>query len=141
MRGYPRTSEGSASDNRNGDQIVREQFAKRLYRALINKGWTQSELARQANLTRNAVSTYMRAQALPTPNNLEALAKALGVAPEELLPPVGQVLAEPVMPIDVCSFKEVGSGQARLQVNKIVSTDTALEVVQLINRDRTQTSD
>lgn len=140
MRGYPRNSEDVLTGNRNGDQIIRDQFAKRLYRAIVNKGWTQSELARQANLTRNAVSTYVTARTLPTPSNLDALAKALGVAAEELLPPVAEALAPAVSAIETCSFREVEGGQARLQVNKIVSMDTALEVIRLVNSDKAKTA-
>lgn len=141
MRGYPRISEGAGSDVRNADQVVRDQFARRLYKALVNRGWTQSELARNAGLTRNAVSAYINARNLPTPANLEVLAKALRVAGEDLLPPIGEIMTEPTAPIETCSFREVDGGKARLQVNKVVSMNTALEVIQMINRDQAKPSD
>jgi transcriptional regulator with XRE-family HTH domain len=126
--------------NRNGDQLIRDQFAKRLYHAIVNKAWTQSELARRSGLTRNAVSTYVTARALPTPANLDALAKALGVAADELLPPVRDALAPATATIETCSFREVEGGQARLQVNKIVPMDTALEVIRLVNSDKAKSA-
>lgn len=141
MRGYPKDASGSTSDNRDGDQIVRDQFSRRLYKALVAKGWTQSELARQVGFQRAAISSYIQARSLPTPANLSKLGKALGMAPEELLPPVGEVLADVAAPLDAFSFKEVGNGQVRLQVNKIVSMPTAMEVIGLINRDQTKPAD
>lgn len=136
MRGYPKDATGSLTDNRDGDQVVRDQFSRRLYKAIVEKGWTQAELARQVNFNRAAISSYITARSLPTPSNLTKLAKVLDMAPEELLPPVGEVMADPTAPVDACSFKEVGDGQVRLQVNKIVSMEAALEVIGLVNRDR-----
>lgn len=136
MRGYPKDATGSTSDNRDGDQVVRDQFSRRLYKALIDKGWTQAELARRVSFNRAAISSYITARSLPTPSNLAKLAKVLDMAPEELLPPVGEVMADMAAPLDACSFKEVGDGQVRLQVNKIVSMEAALEVLGVVNRDR-----
>ena len=56
------------------------------WRALrLEKGWSQEELADQAGLHRTYVSGVERAVRNPTITIVAALAKALGVAPAELL--------------------------------------------------------
>jgi DNA-binding transcriptional regulator LsrR (DeoR family) len=37
-----------------------QEFGRRLYQHVMAKGWTQSELARRADLKRDSVSTYIR---------------------------------------------------------------------------------
>lgn len=133
MRGYPKDASGSLADNRDGDQVVKNQFSRRLYNALVAKGLTQSELARRAGLNRAAVSSYATARSLPNPANLAALAKVLDQAPEELLPPIGELTAESATHIDASSYKDVGGGNARLQINKIVPTKLALEILRMVS--------
>lgn len=75
--------------------MARMEFGRRLQRAMMNKGYSQSELARYAethlgkHFGRDSVSQYIRGETLPNPQRLAALAKALGVDPEELLPSRG----------------------------------------------------
>jgi transcriptional regulator with XRE-family HTH domain len=65
------------------------EFGLRLQRALIEKGWTQSELARRAtqymtegkNVTRGQISNYVTGVVMPAPPRLHAIAKALGKEP------------------------------------------------------------
>lgn len=49
------------------------------------RGWSQEELGAQANLHRTYVGAIERAEENLTLNTLDRLAKALGVAPIELL--------------------------------------------------------
>lgn len=70
----------------NNRTVTKQEFAKRLYQAMLNKGWTQSQVARYAGLNRDAISTYVRAKSLPSPDNLLKLATTLDVKPEELFP-------------------------------------------------------
>jgi len=65
---------------------IKEEFARRVYKMMLSKGMTQSELARASNLERNRISSYVRGVALPTGLSLTKLASALGVKPTELLP-------------------------------------------------------
>ena len=76
-------------------------FAQRLNRAMLAKGWSGSDLAREATkfvpkthkdkdgkpyvLGGHLTSAYLRAANEPTEKNLEYLAKALGVKPTDLL--------------------------------------------------------
>ncbi len=89
MGGHDRTH--LVNDNRNADpdapkQVRLEEFANRLDKAMLARGWRQSDLARAAGLNREAISSYVRGRNWPTDVSLQKLAKALGVAPEELLP-------------------------------------------------------
>ncbi|MBM3530512.1 MAG: helix-turn-helix transcriptional regulator [Alphaproteobacteria bacterium] len=74
-------------------EAVRQEFARRLQRMMIAKGWNQSELARRAApympdkaMVRDSISKYIRARSLPGPLALTALSKALGCQPDDLLP-------------------------------------------------------
>src|ERR1043165_6798156 len=59
------------------NHLTKQEFAKRVYNLMLNKGWHQSELARQAGLTRDSISTYINGKVFPTPSKLGKLAKAL----------------------------------------------------------------
>ena len=67
-------------------EVVKSEFAKRLYSAIMAKGWTQSEFARNCDLARDAISTYVRGRSVPSPQSLEKMAKVLGMRPEDLMP-------------------------------------------------------
>lgn len=60
---------------------------------LIEKNWSQADLARESGLTRSAISKYMQGR-IPDEEALRKIAKALKVSPEEvfrragLLPPL-----------------------------------------------------
>lgn len=66
--------------------LVKAEFAKRLYAAIHERGWTQSEFARNCDLARDAVSTYVRGRSIPSPVALEKMARVLSRRPEDLLP-------------------------------------------------------
>ncbi|MDX2258774.1 MAG: helix-turn-helix transcriptional regulator [Hyphomicrobiaceae bacterium] len=60
-------------------------MAQNLRRLRQDRGLSQEELAGQAELNRNYVGMIEREENAPTVDTLEALAKVLKVAPEELL--------------------------------------------------------
>lgn len=70
----------------NNREAIKAEFARRLWEAIVNRGWTQAEFARHAGLNRDAVSTYVRGKSFPSPQSLEKMATLLNVKPEELLP-------------------------------------------------------
>ena len=70
----------------NNREVVKSEFARRLYEAIMARGWTQSEFARHCGLNRDAISTYVRGKSSPSPVNLEKMAEVLGMRPEELMP-------------------------------------------------------
>jgi transcriptional regulator with XRE-family HTH domain len=72
---------------------IRMDFARRLQSALVQKGWTQSELARRvapllknSRLGRDNISKYVRGKVLPLPPALNAIARVLDLDVTELLP-------------------------------------------------------
>ncbi len=64
---------------------LRRIVAQNLRRLRQDRGLSQEELAGQAELNRNYVGMIEREENAPTVDTLEALAKVLKVAPEELL--------------------------------------------------------
>lgn len=70
----------------NNRHLVKSEFAKRLYHHITSRGWTQSEFARNCDIPRDAISTYVRGRSMPSPTNLERMAGVLGLRPEDLMP-------------------------------------------------------
>lgn len=102
---------------------------------MFSKGWNQSELARRAELRRDAVSTYIRGAVYPTPTSLHKLAKALGVDPEALLPNyVEQAVGESHPSIEF-KVSPARPSEAWLKIDRRVSLKTALTVTQLLEED------
>lgn len=115
---------------------VKREFAKRLRRAIAEKGWTQSKLAEEAakytpdkKFGNYSVSLYMRGQTLPRPDYLLALSKALGIPPEELLPTRGAPLSEEQPPFDI---RDLGDNEVQLRINQKTTWAIALEVMKLL---------
>lgn len=136
---------------------ARVEFAKRLYRAMVKRGWNQSELAREADrivketnpearIGRDKVSSYMRAQSLPKGAILEALAKAVKMKPEELLPDPGidgrttrfgskshdarYETFDNAPPVEV---RYQDDGNVWLRLNRPVDQETALKILHDLN--------
>lgn len=117
---------------------VKKEFAKRLQQAMTEKGWTQSELARQAALhtpdqkfNRDNVSLYVRGVSLPGPVFLNALSKALGRKPQDLLPSASVPSVDTrIPPMEV---KDVGDGQAWVRVNQALPWAKAVQIMQIVN--------
>lgn len=116
--------------------LTKQEFGRRLYRLMLAKGWNQSELARKAELPRDSVSVYVRGRSLPTPKSLGKLAAALDVNATDLLPnAVESAIDEDNPSIDM----RVSPGAPRvawLRINRMVSTSTAVKVIELVNNDR-----
>jgi transcriptional regulator with XRE-family HTH domain len=111
---------------------------------MLAKGWTGSDLAREASkhvpkthkdkdgkhyeLGRHLTSAYLRGANEPTEKNLEYLAKALGVRPDELLPPLPGSGESPQYATATSSL----NGKTRLVVDAEVDAETALKVLALV---------
>lgn len=115
--------------------LSKQEFGRRLYNAMINKGWNQSELSRQSGLQRDSISVYIRGKSLPGPTNLQKLADCLGMKPIELLPNV----VESAIDSDNPSFEFKASPNAPtkgwLRINRLVRFSTAIAVGKLIEDD------
>ena len=117
---------------------VKVEFARRLQALMLAKGWRQSDLAREASrhlpkgktFGRDSVSLYIRGMSLPGPLHLEALCKALGTRPEELLPTRGVPSAGEAIPaLDV---REMSDGNVWLRVNQMMPWPTAIKVMEIL---------
>jgi transcriptional regulator with XRE-family HTH domain len=122
--------------NEDNGPLTKQEFGRKLYRLMLASGWNQSELARQANLPRDSISTYIRGRSFPTPKSLQALADALGTTPGDLLPTaVGNAKGEDVPEIDM-KVSPSAPGAAWLKVNRLVSLACAAKIIELLNEDR-----
>lgn len=126
------------------EKIVKEdqkaEFAKRLTAAMLRAGLTQSAVARRAavhmpngKFGRDSISGYCKGQNIPGSVKLNALARALGVEPVDLLPfKVTPMAAQTLSRLEV---KDAGDGRAWLQFNQVVPWKTALEIISMLKKD------
>lgn len=102
---------------------------------MIKKGWTQSELARKAELPRDSISVYIRGKSLPTPISAGKLAKALGVKPEEILPNHIESAIDEDSPAFELKQSPNTPGTAWLRVNRLVTMAVGLKIAELLAND------
>ena len=112
--------------------LTKQEFGKRLFALMMEKGMNQSDLARAAKLGRDSVSTYVRGRSAPSPQNLDKLCAALSVAPDELYPNYAAnaaAIEEPVL-----QLKQVNDGTDMmwLHINMKVDAQKAIEVMQIL---------
>ena len=116
-------------------------FAQRLQTLMIDKGMTQSDLMRAANkllpvghsISRDSISKYIRGRNMPNPVYTTAIARALGIKADELLPSRGPLLREGASEA-MAPFKmtEQGDGNVWVSINMAMPWATALEVMKLV---------
>lgn len=117
-------------------QLKRQAFGRLLYTHMLRRGWNQSELARQANLPRDSISTYVRGIALPTEKSLKSLADVLGLTPADLLPDARGSNMDDDSPSFEMRVSPGAPLAAWLRVNRLVSLSTATKIAELIESDR-----
>lgn len=143
--------DGSASNPEVDVNAIKREFARRLQDAMIHKGWTQSDLSRFASqhlpkpapgqkrgnsgIRRDLISKYIRGVMLPSPVNLEALAKTLNVEPGDLMPPVVPGVRNDPIPFELRSLPD---GRMFVRIAQPVSQQTALKILDLLTRDKDQ---
>lgn len=116
-------------------KAMREEFARNLHRALQKRGWMQTELGRHAGIARDSISHYMAGRNMPGPVNAKRIADALRVPLDELMP---WISSDPVAgETPVIELKEMPSGKTFITVNKVVTPDTARQIMNLIRDDET----
>lgn len=125
-----------AKGDAKGDFVSKEEFGRRVYRAMVAKGMSQSDLHRSTGLTRDSISGYVRGRSFPGPINLHKLADALGVEANSLLPnPEHQAIREDTPSFEM-RISNADPNKALLRVNRIVKPETAAKVVAILNEDR-----
>jgi transcriptional regulator with XRE-family HTH domain len=128
-------------------EAIKLEFARRLQQQMILKGWNQSELSRRASehlprppkgqkqgitgIGRDSFSHYLRGRSLPRPAYLEAMAKALGVRPEDLMPAAAPSMIE-APPFEV---KGMPGGRMYLRINRTVTAKTATKIMELLSAE------
>lgn len=115
--------------------LTKQEFGRRLYNLMLKKGWHQSELARRADLPRDSISVYVRGRSLPTPQSLKALADALGVSPDELLPNHVESAIDADNPAFEMKVSPNAPDVAWMRVNRLVTVKTALKIMELLESD------
>ena len=123
-----------------GDRVVsnaaRMQFAKNLKSLMIDRGLSQSELARQATVFlpkgasfgRDLISNYILGRNFASDIHLHAICKVLKVKPEEIDPSRGEGFGIGEPPAEV---RDTGNG-AWLRVNQAVTWDQALKIMTIL---------
>lgn len=121
--------------------VIRAEFAQRLAKEMDKRGWTQSDMARAAQkflptgetFRRDAIHVYLNKSALPRPRQLNAIAKALGLQPEDLLP--GVRTASETLPLSMRTLPDK-PGKAWLHVDMECSLATAAAIISMLERDQ-----
>jgi len=120
-------------------QVVLAEFGNKLQQLLVEKNWNQSDLARAARkfmpdkkFTRDNVSRYVRGLSFPLPLRLNALAKALGVSPEDLRPKgiPGAGMKNPPR-----EYRQLEGGMAWLTINQAVPDELALKILSMLGQE------
>ena len=109
--------------------LTKQEFANRLYKLMLAKGWNQSELSRRAGLPRDSISTYIRGKTLPTPISLQKLAETLDISSEELLPNHVESAIDFDTPALEMRVSPNAPNTAWLRVNRAVSLKAALNIM------------
>lgn len=118
--------------------LTRQEFGRRLARAMADKEWNQSDLARAAGIGRDSVSTYINGKVFPTPIALRKIAGALGVDKEVLLPNELMSAFDDEMPAVELKQAAGHPEKAWLRVNRMMSFATAARIITLIDEEDTK---
>ena len=126
------------------NELVLQEFARRLYELMVARGWTQSELARRAFGTttnkdgytvakgRDRIGVYIKGRSYPDPKNLKALADAFGMAPEDLAPDITAAAIDREKPEVAIQQVPGQRGRVHLKVDMLVPAALAAKVYALL---------
>jgi len=109
-------------------QAARQEFARRLQKAMINKGMNQTQLAKALQLRvpeerveRDTISRYIRALSFPSAAKQLALAQVLGTTVYDLVPSAARKVAvEEPRDLPRINLKDVGDGNVWINVSQAV---------------------
>ena len=128
-----------------------QTFAKRLYHALLERGMTQSDLAKkvwneyrvdtrgyETVVGKDRVSSWIRGRSMPEPHNLIRIAKALNMTPEDLAPNLTASAIEQEAPEIQITVIHNHPNKVLVKLNKIVPFDIATKIMNLVNEANSQ---
>jgi transcriptional regulator with XRE-family HTH domain len=127
----------ASDDSLTPRHLTKQEFAKRLHKLLTDRRWNQSDLSRAAGIGRDAVSTYIRGRSFPEGKNLEAIAKALQMRPEDLLPNTLESAIQFETPAIELRVSHSDPSLAWLKIDQRVSMSVAAEILSLLKKDET----
>jgi transcriptional regulator with XRE-family HTH domain len=125
-------------------QLTKQEFGRRLSTLLVERRWSQSDLAREVErrtgqpFGRDKISVYVNGRSFPTPKVLGMLCDALGVMREELLPNALHQAMNDEHPAVELRAAAGQPGKAWVRVNRLMSFETATKIVTLINDEDKQ---
>lgn len=121
---------------------VKKEFGRRVYEAMTQKGWNQSELARRAsdrggiNVSRDDISRYVRGVSVPDSDaKLKALAEVLSLAPDKLLPNYTPSVDNGEEMLFEMKAHPSQPGMAWIRFNRLVTFATATKIAELLQND------
>ena len=112
--------------------LTRQEFGKRLYNLMMQKRFSQSDLARAAGLGRDSISQYVRGRSVPSPKNLVKLADALDVEVDVLFPNYDAQANAVEQPTLELKSIEADAEHFWLRINMKVPAEKALAVMQIL---------
>lgn len=121
------------------EALTKQEFGRRLQRALHDRNWSQADLARAVEdatgekMGRDAISTYINGRSFPTPASLNRLCKALNMTREELFPNALMNATQDEHPAFEMRAATGQPGRAWVRVNRLMSFETAAEIARLLN--------
>lgn len=130
------------------NRIEQDQFARRLHAAMVNKGLSNSDLARavwgettdtkgyKVARNRDRIAVYLKGAGMPEAGTLHKLAEVLGVPKEQLAPSVTAAVVDRERPEFAMTMVPGQSGRVHLQMNMLVPLTLAVEVSKLIEADK-----
>jgi transcriptional regulator with XRE-family HTH domain len=130
-------------------QMQIEQFARKLQRLRVARGWSQSDLAREvwgeitvkstgrkAARNRDRISTYERGKSWPDPHHLAKIAEVLGVTPEDLAPDITASTIDRENP-EIALVKVAGhADKVHLRIDTVTSLAVATQIMGLLSQGR-----
>lgn len=131
MKPKPKQSE------ENSKLAIKRAFAKTLKGLMDKRGWSQAELAREAqthlpkgkSFGRYSINQYCGGKSLPRGAHLDAMAAALSVEPSDLLPTRGSIDADMV---NAFSIQDAGDGKVWVFASQKVDWSTAAEIMKIL---------
>lgn len=113
----------------------REDLGRTLQHLCTLRGWTQAELSRRADLSKQLVSSYWTGRSWPSPLNAGKLAHALGVTRAELIP--GEIVGamtggEPKMRTELVPNKP---GFMLIELAAVLPSKTVSNIIRLVTSD------
>ncbi len=112
------------------------EFGHRLDEMLLDRGWSQADLHRKAGLSKDTISKWVAGKVDPSPRNLGVVAKAFGMSIDELYPHYMDNLDNAAQRSrGGVEFVSNDSKMGTLTVDRVVSTETAMKILDLLKND------